>query len=83
MADIKLRDYFASKAMQSLITARATLPLSDYLSFARANADGLAANIADEVNGVRWIEELANEAYEISDAMMQERRQWEAPFEDE
>lgn len=70
------RDYFAAKAMQALIQARTTLDEEETTSFSWATACGLNAEIdlqKDKGGAYRWAELLAEEAYEVADAMLEHR----------
>ena len=55
---MSLRDYFAAKAMQGLL----------------ANTESCFTPSKDEKEaGITWAEKLANECYEIADAMLKDR----------
>jgi len=77
--NMTLRDYFAAKAMQAMIQARATLPEEDQDSFAYAVAFGVGAQIRlqngdkDPPENFTWAELLCVESYEIADAMLKAR----------
>ena len=77
---MELRDYFAAKAMQSLVQASTTLKYDNELSFDNAIicgvGDVISAEYYDE-NGkahpISWARWYADEAYVIADAMMKAR----------
>jgi hypothetical protein len=73
---ITIRDYFAAKAMQSLIQASTTLSEHDELNFERAHTLGLGAEIdilRDRDHKYTYPEYFAEDAYLIADAMLKER----------
>lgn len=64
-------------AMQALIQARATLPENEDTSFAAATASGVSCHVAlvkDNNQHYTWCELLAEEAAEIADAMLEQRK---------
>ncbi len=81
--DINLRDYFAAKAMQAMITASASLNGvdDDEYSFSYATVCGVNSGIdlrGDDENGntfqYTWAQYYAEESYEIANAMMEARK---------
>lgn len=77
--DITVRDYFAAKAMQSLITARAALGPDHEESFENHVTAGMSASwhwLSDEDGTpMSFAAATACDAYEIADAMLKRRQQ--------
>ena len=77
--NMTLRDYFAAKAMQAMIQARATLPEEEQDSFAYAVVCGVNAQMElqngdkEPPENFTWAELLCVESYEIADEMLQAR----------
>jgi hypothetical protein len=65
-----LRDYFAAKAMQSIIQARTTVNGEFEASFATVVDSGLGHPIYE---GVTWADDVAGDAYFMADAMLKAR----------
>ena len=64
-------------AMQALIQARATLPEDDDTSFINATVSGMCTPISltkDNNQKYTWRELLAEEAAEIAEAMLEQRK---------
>lgn len=77
MSDITFYEYAAIAAMQAMIQARATLPEDDDMSFISANTIGVSGTVAlGDGNGgyYTWSRLLAEEAFEIADAMLAARK---------
>jgi len=76
--DISLRDYFAARAMQSLIAARVALGPDHDESFENNVCSGLSApwNFLNDEDGtpMSFAAATACDAYEIADAMLKERQ---------
>jgi hypothetical protein len=76
--DISLRDYFAARAMQSLIAARVALGPDHDESFENNVCHGLSAPwdfLSDENNQpLSFTRTTAEEAYEFADAMLKARQ---------
>jgi hypothetical protein len=67
-----LRDYFAAKAMQSIIQARTTVNEESETSFATVVDCGLGHPIYE---GVTWADDVAGDAYFMADAMLKARNE--------
>jgi hypothetical protein len=67
-----LRDYFAAKAMQSIIQARTTVNGEFETSFATVVDCGLGHPIYE---GVTWADDVAGDAYFMADAMLKARNE--------
>ena len=77
MSDITFYEYAAIAAMQAMIQARASLPEDEDTSFSNANTIGVSGAIAlgDGDGGhYTWSRLLAEEAFEIADAMVVARK---------
>lgn len=75
-----LRDYFAAKAMQTIIQARTTLnereyPDDSYTFAVSCGMNGETDLRKDGGDKYRWLELVAEEAYECADAMLKAREQ--------
>jgi hypothetical protein len=77
--NMTLRDYFAAKAMQAMIQAKATLPEDDDNSYAFTIACGVNGPLPlqngdkDPPENFTWAELLCVESYEIADEMLKAR----------
>jgi hypothetical protein len=76
---LTIRDYFAAKAMQALIQARATLNEEEHsdMSYENVATCGLNTTIDLGKEGgdkYTWLELLTEEAYECADSMLKARQ---------
>mgnify|MGYP003334740661 CR=1 len=80
MKELTLLDYFAAKAMQALIQARATLDEDHPLSFHDAVTNGVCADIPDHYDDgepLTFADDVSADAYLIAGSMILRRSKWE------